>query len=119
MPEVDPRRGLEGGCWCEVSSFFLFASPFSFRNPRSGSFHSSFFKLSFSFLYYSGILVPSGFGQRGAEGMRLAVNYAKESKVPFLGILLGIPVGCHLAVIEWVQDVGGSSPPIICRHTIS
>lgn len=51
--------------------------------------------------------------------MMLAIKYARESKVPFLGICLGF----QLAVIEWVRNVrgvvGGSSPPIICWHTLS
>ena len=54
-------------------------------------------------LIHSGILVPGGFGQRGTEGMMLAIKYARESKVPFLGICLGF----QLAVIEWVRNVRG------------
>ncbi|KAF9057208.1 CTP synthase N-terminus-domain-containing protein [Panaeolus papilionaceus] len=50
-----------------------------------------------------GILVPGGFGQRGTEGMMLAIKYARESNVPFLGICLGF----QLAVIEWARDVLG------------
>jgi CTP synthase len=48
-----------------------------------------------------GILVPGGFGQRGSEGMMLAIKYARESKIPFLGICLGF----QLAVIEWARNV--------------
>ena len=33
-----------------------------------------------------GILVPGGFGERGIEGMITAIQYARENKVPFLGI---------------------------------
>ena len=33
----------------------------------------------------SGILVPGGFGQRGTEGKILAINYARQRKIPFLG----------------------------------
>jgi CTP synthase len=47
----------------------------------------------------SGVLVPGGFGQRGAEGMLLAITYAREKKIPFLGICLGF----QLAVIEWAR----------------
>jgi len=58
----------------------------------------------------SGILVPGGFGQRGTEGMMLAIKYARESKIPFLGICLGF----QLAVVEWARHVlnipGGSFP---------
>ncbi|KAI0064824.1 CTP synthase [Artomyces pyxidatus] len=48
-----------------------------------------------------GILVPGGFGQRGTEGMMLATKWAREQKVPFLGICLGF----QLAVIEWARHV--------------
>ncbi|KJA26767.1 hypothetical protein HYPSUDRAFT_35913 [Hypholoma sublateritium FD-334 SS-4] len=48
-----------------------------------------------------GILVPGGFGHRGTEGMLLAIKYAREQKVPFLGICLGF----QLAVIEWARNV--------------
>ncbi|PPQ85663.1 hypothetical protein CVT26_011425 [Gymnopilus dilepis] len=49
----------------------------------------------------NGILVPGGFGHRGTEGMMLAIKYAREQKVPFLGICLGF----QLAVIEWARNV--------------
>lgn len=49
----------------------------------------------------NGILVPGGFGQRGSEGMMLAIKYAREQKVPFLGICFGF----QLAVVEWARNV--------------
>ncbi|KAG6821114.1 CTP synthase ura7 [Arthromyces matolae] len=49
----------------------------------------------------NGILVPGGFGNRGTEGMILAIKYAREQKIPFLGICLGF----QLAVIEWARHV--------------
>ncbi|GLB39038.1 putative catalyzes the ATP-dependent amination of UTP to CTP with either L-glutamine or ammonia as the source of nitrogen [Lyophyllum shimeji] len=48
-----------------------------------------------------GILVPGGFGNRGTEGMMLAIKYAREQKIPFLGICLGF----QLAVVEWARHV--------------
>jgi CTP synthase len=48
-----------------------------------------------------GVLVPGGFGDRGVEGMILAVHYARMQKVPFLGICLGMQV----AVIEYARAV--------------
>ncbi|KAG8846698.1 CTP synthase ura7 [Tulasnella sp. 330] len=51
----------------------------------------------------NGILVPGGFGERGTEGMVIAVKWAREQKVPFLGICLGFQV----AVIEWARNVLG------------
>jgi CTP synthase len=50
-----------------------------------------------------GILVPGGFGVRGTEGKILAVRYAREHKVPFFGICLGL----QMAVIEFGRDVLG------------
>ena len=50
-----------------------------------------------------GIIVPGGFGGRGIEGMILAAQYARENKVPYLGICLGM----QIAVIEYARDVLG------------
>ncbi len=49
------------------------------------------------------ILVPGGFGERGVEGKILAIKYAREQKVPFFGICLGM----QLAVIEYAQTILG------------
>ena len=49
----------------------------------------------------SGILVAPGFGERGIEGKILAVKYARENKIPFLGICLGM----QAAVIEFARNV--------------
>jgi CTP synthase len=49
------------------------------------------------------ILVPGGFGERGVEGKIMAVQYARENKVPYLGICLGMQV----AVIEYARNVAG------------
>jgi len=51
----------------------------------------------------SGILVPGGFGLRGTEGMIAATRWAREKKVPFLGICLGFQV----AVIEYARSMCG------------
>ena len=48
-----------------------------------------------------GIIVPGGFGSRGIEGMITAIKYARENKIPFLGICLGM----QMAVIEFARDV--------------
>ncbi len=50
-----------------------------------------------------GILVPGGFGDRGVEGKIEAVRYARENKVPFFGICLGM----QCAVIEFARHVAG------------
>lgn len=49
------------------------------------------------------ILIPGGFGVRGTEGKITAVKYARENKVPYLGICLGM----QLAVIEFARNVAG------------
>ena len=49
------------------------------------------------------VLVPGGFGERGIEGKILAVKFAREKKVPYLGICLGLQV----AVIEFARNVLG------------
>ncbi|MGN0984856.1 MAG: CTP synthase [Candidatus Enterenecus sp.] len=50
-----------------------------------------------------GILVPGGFGDRGIEGKISAIRYARENKVPFLGICLGM----QMAVVEFARHVCG------------
>ena len=50
-----------------------------------------------------GIIVPGGFGSRGIEGMILACQYARENKVPYFGICLGM----QIAVIEYARHVLG------------
>jgi CTP synthase len=49
------------------------------------------------------ILVPGGFGERGVEGKIRTVQYARENKVPYLGICLGMQV----AVIEYARNMAG------------
>jgi CTP synthase len=49
------------------------------------------------------ILVPGGFGERGVEGKILAAQYARENKIPYLGICLGMQV----ALIEYARHVAG------------
>ena len=50
-----------------------------------------------------GILVPGGFGNRGIEGKIIAAKYARENKIPYLGICLGM----QIAVIEYARNVLG------------
>lgn len=66
----------------------------------------------------SGILVPGGFGLRGTEGMIAAAKWAREKKVPFLGICLGF----QIAVIEFVRNVvglTGSSLSILFKSIVT
>jgi CTP synthase len=52
---------------------------------------------------FDGILVPGGFGKRGVEGMLNAIRYARENKVPYFGICLGMQTAC----IEFARNVCG------------
>ena len=52
---------------------------------------------------FDGILVPGGFGKRGIEGMLNAIRYARENKVPYFGICLGMQTAC----IEYARNVCG------------
>ncbi|HOI30801.1 MAG TPA: CTP synthase [Melioribacteraceae bacterium] len=52
---------------------------------------------------YDGLLIPGGFGERGIEGKISAIKYARENKIPFFGICLGL----QCAVIEYARNVCG------------
>ena len=52
---------------------------------------------------YDALLVPGGFGNRGIEGKIATIKYARENKIPFLGICLGM----QMAVVEFARDVLG------------
>jgi CTP synthase len=52
-------------------------------------------------MLFSGILVPGGFGERGIQGLILAIKWAREQNRPFLGICLGF----QLAVVEWARHI--------------
>jgi CTP synthase len=62
------------------------------------------------------VLVPGGFGKRGVEGMMKAIQHARENKIPYLGICLGM----QLAVIEYSRNVvalGGANSTEFDRDT--
>jgi CTP synthase len=66
-----------------------------------------------------GILVPGGFGERGAEGKIAAIKYARENKIPYFGICFGM----QLAVIEMARNILGikeanSSEFADCKESI-
>ena len=52
---------------------------------------------------YNGIIVPGGFGNRGIEGKIETIKYARENKIPFLGICLGM----QMTVVEYARNVLG------------
>jgi len=63
-----------------------------------------------------GVLVPGGFGERGVEGMISAIRYARENRVPYFGICLGM----QMAVVEFARHVAGMADAHsteLCDHT--
>lgn len=52
---------------------------------------------------FGGIIVPGGFGSRGIEGIILAIQFARENKIPYLGLCYGM----QLAVIEFARNIAG------------
>src|ERR1700753_2106 len=63
-----------------------------------------------------GLLVAPGFGHRGVEGKIIAVKYARENKLPFFGICLGM----QMSVIEFARNVLGlqdAHPTVMASHT--
>ncbi len=52
---------------------------------------------------YDGIVVPGGFGSRGTEGMIQTITYARENKIPYLGLCYGM----QMATIEFARNVAG------------
>lgn len=81
-------------------------------DPYIASIDLSFVKLfvsahlltSLSYLQGAdGVLVPGGFGDRGVQGKILAAKYARENRIPYLGICLGM----QIAVIEFARSILG------------
>lgn len=68
----------------------------------------------------NGIIVPGGFGGRGIDGMILAAQYARENKIPYFGICLGM----QIAVIEFarhaagIKDAHSGEFDELCRHKV-
>ncbi|MBQ7758818.1 CTP synthase [Anaerotignum sp.] len=67
-----------------------------------------------------GIIIPGGFGNRGTEGMILAAKYAREKRVPYFGICLGMQIG----VIEYARNIAGLGDAnsgefdVSCQHKV-
>ena len=53
------------------------------------------------------VVVPGGFGNRGVDGKIAAIRWAREQRVPFLGLCLGM----QTAVIEWARNQAGLTGP--------
>lgn len=67
-----------------------------------------------------GIIVPGGFGSRGIDGMILAAKFARENRIPYFGICLGM----QIAVIEYARNVAGIADADsgefneLCKHKV-
>ncbi|HSD98409.1 MAG TPA: CTP synthase [Patescibacteria group bacterium] len=67
-----------------------------------------------------GIIVPIGWGERGAEGMILAANYAREQKIPYLGLCYGMQLACVAFaryVLGW-KDANTSENDLKTKHDV-
>ena len=70
----------------------------------------------------AGVLIPGGFGERGVEGKIKATQFAREHKVPFLGLCLGMQVAtiefarnvCGIAVANSTEFEDNAAEPVIC-----
>ncbi|MBI70811.1 MAG: CTP synthetase [Gemmatimonadetes bacterium] len=71
---------------------------------------------------YDALLIPGGFGERGVPGMLMAVEWARENKLPFFGICLGLQVAiieysrniCKLANADSMEFSDDTDQPVIC-----
>jgi len=71
---------------------------------------------------YDALLIPGGFGERGVPGMLMAVEWARENKLPFFGICLGLQVAiieysrniCKLADADSMEFSDDTEQPVIC-----
>ncbi|XP_011020952.1 PREDICTED: CTP synthase-like isoform X1 [Populus euphratica] len=78
--------------------------PASDLEDETAKENSDVYKAAWKLLKGSdGVLVPGGFGDRGVEGKILAAKYARENRIPFLGICLGM----QIAVIEFARSILG------------
>ena len=62
-------------------------------------------ELAHQFEGFDGLLIPGGFGERGVDGMLMAIQWARENGLPFFGICLGL----QCAIIEFARNVCGLS----------
>ncbi|MDQ6986938.1 MAG: CTP synthase [Mariprofundaceae bacterium] len=83
---------FHGGMAHDVKVHIDYVDAESLENEGLGILHKA-----------DGILVPGGFGERGTEGKIAAVRFARENRVPYLGICLGM----QMAVVEFARNVAG------------
>lgn len=88
------HAGMQNFCKLEIA----YVDSEKLENPKNVNFANQWQIIKNANM----ILVPGGFGSRGVEGKIAAIKYARENKIPFLGICLGM----QLAVIEFARNVG-------------
>lgn len=98
------RKSLEHAsmrCGRKLEIIWLDSTDLEFETETTAptSYHKAWHQVCTA----SGILVPGGFGQRGIEGMVRAAKWAREKKIPYLGICLGM----QIAVIEFCRTICG------------
>lgn len=109
-PESEISIGLVGkyvelqDSYKSIIESFIHAGAHNKIKVNLESIHSEYLTeetAEFKLGHLHGVLVAPGFGERGIDGKLIAVRYAREHKVPFLGICLGM----QMAVIEFAQNV--------------
>jgi CTP synthase len=75
----------------------------SYKSLNEALYHGGIANDCRSLSGVDGILVPGGFGSRGIEGKICAARYARENKIPYFGICLGM----QIAVVEYARNVAG------------
>jgi len=91
LNEAIIHAGLANDCSVEIT----YIDPEEISKPNA--------QLESHFKDVQALIVPGGFGERGSEGKMLSIRYAREQKIPFLGICLGM----QLASIEFARNVCG------------
>ncbi|EZG68213.1 CTP synthase [Gregarina niphandrodes] len=84
-------RGIEHSATeCMVNAKLVWIHAECLSDPKHAEYEAEWTKLRSC----QGVLVPGGFGQRGAEGMVAACGYARKNRIPFFGICLGMQMAC-------------------------
>lgn len=98
------RKSLEHASMrCERKLEIIWLNSSDLESEMEEKSPPAFYKARHQLCTASGILVPGGFGERGTEGMVAAAKWAREKKIPYLGICLGM----QIAVIEFCRNVCG------------
>jgi len=99
------RKFMLSDSYISVIESLKFATAHAGKNPKFTWLDSEVYekhpeKLT-ELSAFDGIVVPGGFGKRGVEGLILAIQYARENKIPYFGLCYGM----QLAIIEYARNV--------------